>query len=253
MQAKSGQKWRDAELKYFNIRILHQNFKDFFGVAEDQLAEPNVPLALLNTPTAAVAKAVNDLETASFLRVLERANAYPESAVDAFAIAVLRLMGYERPGCSLQINENLAFTMCFEECYALADVCVLDDDHIVLLVQEDKPHLQTIANAQLVAEAIAAFTNNNMRRLGLGKDPLTECTIPGIIMRSTSPLFYIIRVTQNLVDCICEGKRPDIPTDVLTYVPALPDGPDLGMITPRNRRVALQCYQAFRAIVFPPK
>jgi hypothetical protein len=252
MQAKSGNKWRNAELQFFNINIVHQNCTEFFGVAEDQLPEPKVSPGILNTLTAAVARAANDIETLDFLHLLEEAIAYPESAVDAFAVAVLRLMGYERPGYYLRINENLAFTMCFQECFAQTDVCILSGEHILLLVQEDKRDLQTIPNAQLVAEAIAAFTSNNMRRQALGKDPVAESTISGIIMRATSPLFYKIHVTQDLVACISEGKRPDLPTDVLMYVPVLPDGPNLGMIIPRNRRVILQCYEAFRAIVFSP-
>jgi hypothetical protein len=249
---KSGSDWGTNELTFFSINIISQNSADFFGV--DPLPHPNVPTAILETPTATAAAVAHDEVSLIFLSILEMAmTGVEEGDVDDFSQAVLRLMGYERFGCHARINKKLTFTMCGrDDCSAQTNVCLMDRNHILLIVQEDKRDFSTLPEGQLVAEAIAAFTHNNKRRVDLGQQPVAESNIAGIIMRSTFPVFYKIRVTQDLVKCVSLGQHLALPTSIFRHVPQLPDGPDMGMFTLANRRVALQCYEAFRAIVFPP-
>ena len=58
--------------------------------------------------------------------------------------------------------------------WAKPDLCISEDD-IILVVQESKPVTHPgfeSAEAQLVAEAIAAFRHNNNVRVALGMEPL---------------------------------------------------------------------------------
>lgn len=56
--------------------------------------------------------------------------------------------------------------VCGEERHAKTDVCIIDDSEILLLVQEDKRHIDgSDPEPQLIAEAIAAFYNNNVTRV----------------------------------------------------------------------------------------
>ncbi|KAF7783846.1 hypothetical protein Agabi119p4_11 [Agaricus bisporus var. burnettii] len=90
---------------------------------------------------------------------------------------------------------------------------------IILLVQEDKRPEDTEptnARAQLVAEAIAAFTENNDNRDALGLPPLAEKVIPGIAMVGTMPTFFKNPVTQTLETHIAFGTYPPDKT-VVTY------------------------------------
>ncbi|KAH9169956.1 hypothetical protein EDB89DRAFT_1980814 [Lactarius sanguifluus] len=49
--------------------------------------------------------------------------------------------------------------------HAKTDVCIVDQNEILLLVQEDKRHMDSSdPEPQLIAEAIAAFAANNRTR-----------------------------------------------------------------------------------------
>ncbi|KIL58213.1 hypothetical protein M378DRAFT_86805 [Amanita muscaria Koide BX008] len=66
-----------------------------------------------------------------------------------------------------------------ENRHAKTDVCIINhsQNNILLLVQEDKrlEHGEPInAQAQLVAEAVAAFNKNNAQRAMLGLPPIAE-------------------------------------------------------------------------------
>jgi hypothetical protein len=95
--------------------------------------------------------------------------------------------------------------MCGEQVYAKTDVCIMDiDSELLLLVQEDKSHINPAdPEPQLVAEAIAAFQANNFNRVNnLLVEPLPKQVFPKITMVSTFLCFYTIEVTNNLDMCI---------------------------------------------------
>jgi hypothetical protein len=69
-------------------------------------------------------------------------------------------------------------------------------------------------------------------------------------MCGTSPIFYKIPVTQDLIDYVKMGIEPITETKVLKHVPLFPDGFEKGMVPLGNRLLALKCYHAFKAFVF---
>jgi hypothetical protein len=81
-------------------------------------------------------------------------------------------------------------------------VGITDDNHILLLVLEDiylcNP-LNKLPVRPLVAESVAPSQKNNGHREGMGKKLLSDCLMPGMIMRSATAHFYTIKVIQDLV------------------------------------------------------
>jgi hypothetical protein len=77
------------------------------------------------------------------------------------------------------------------------NICLMDSStEMVYIIQENKtmrnPH---DPEQQLIAEAIAAFQNNNNIRQGKGLDPLDKMTLPMVGTRVT---FYLVPVTDEL-------------------------------------------------------
>ena len=102
-----------------------------------------------------------------------------ETAVDDFAVELFRLLGYVRRQRVARTRADLPLFICGEMRYAKTDVCIVDrsQNDILLLVQEDKRLEQSEpvnARAQLVAEAIAAFNENNAQREAAGLPPMAE-------------------------------------------------------------------------------
>ena len=70
--------------------------------------------------------------------------------------------------------------------------------------------------AQLIAEAIAAFDTINQKRLSIGIDPLDEMVcidifieiMPSIVMAGTASTFYKIPVAKDLVQHVAFGTYP---------------------------------------------
>ncbi|KAJ8590252.1 hypothetical protein M405DRAFT_687501, partial [Rhizopogon salebrosus TDB-379] len=86
---------------------------------------------------------------------------------------------------------------------------------LYLLVEENKrPRANQDARPQLVAEAVAAFQENNRMRARHRKPKIQEQIIPGIMMIGTSPTFYKIRVTERLSDAISRGDYPEEKTTI---------------------------------------
>jgi hypothetical protein len=256
---KSGSQWTDVELEAFNIQIENQTSADFFGV--DPLPAANVPDAILNTISTEAAQDVN-METYKFLCLMEDAMLHTASEfdVDNFALRLLFLMGYESiRDCIVKLNVDLTFKMCQSKCQAQMDICVTDRSCVLLVVQQDKnavndPEIE-LPVAQLVAKCIAAFDKNNLRRDDAGKKRLSEYLMPGIVLRGTTPYFYKMKVTQDLVDGVEKGERPKgEPTKIFQHKPRFPSLIERGMVPLGNRRVALECYEAFKVFVFqsPP-
>ncbi|KAF8425080.1 hypothetical protein L210DRAFT_3567605 [Boletus edulis BED1] len=93
------------------------------------------------------------------------------------------------------------------------------------------------AQAQLVAQALAAFSNNNEQRVEAGRIPLDTQIILGIMIVGTTPIFYRIPVTRDLIEHIAQG----------TYPPPMP--PIEGMKPLDSRYQILSCYEASKPII----
>lgn len=76
--------------------------------------------------------------------------------------------------------------------------------------------------------------------------------IYGILMVGTVPTFYRIPVTATLVRAVRCGWSPGQWTRVQRCVPSVPNQdayPKEGLVPLINRRIVMQCYEAFKALV----
>ena len=177
-----------------------------------------------------------------------------ESSVDDFAAHLLTLLGYVPPPKMARTRVDIPLTICGEKCHAKTDVCIVDENNILLLIQEDKRHRQPQgAEPQLIAEAIATFQTNNYRRTHvLDQDPIVHKVIPGITLVGTSPIFYKIPVTSELAENVASGKFPAERTIVHAHLPELARPTHRmseGMRPLDNRASILACYEAFKVFV----
>lgn len=170
--AKSGSDWTQAELDAYNITIVSEDAATFFGLPV--LPQPHVDQELLDTQEAANMAADKNAELINLLD-LAMVSSSEDSAVDDFAVELFKVLGYVRRHRVARTRKDIPLLICGEWRHAIADVCIVDrkQNEIVLLVQEDKRFggSETIlsdAQAQLIAEAIAAFSHNNLLRAEAG-------------------------------------------------------------------------------------
>jgi hypothetical protein len=102
-----------------------------------------------------------------------------ETAVDDFVVVLFRVLSYVRRERVARTRVDLPLFICGEIRDAKTDGCILDrsQNDILLLVQEYKRlELRDPVNAraQLVAEAVAAFNENNVNREAVGLPPMAE-------------------------------------------------------------------------------
>jgi hypothetical protein len=87
------------------------------------------------------------------------------SAVNDFAMQLLRTIGYRSGGRFLRSRKDIPLFICGVWTHAKTDVFVMDQDDVLLLVQEDKRHLEVgDPRPQLIAAVIAAVQMNNITR-----------------------------------------------------------------------------------------
>ncbi|TFY61093.1 hypothetical protein EVJ58_g4715, partial [Rhodofomes roseus] len=170
----------------------------------------------------------------TLLRTMELAmtpHCNEESAVVDFVVALFRLLGFvgRAAGRTTRTRKALPFWICGHKRHATADVCIVDDANIIrFLVQEDKRHADhPDSEPQLIAAAVATFSNNNHARIRcLGASAFASEVICGIIMKGTMPTFYRIPITLDL----CRGR--------LRYIE--------GMTPLDNRAVVLACFEEIK-------
>ncbi|KAF9440731.1 hypothetical protein P691DRAFT_780015 [Macrolepiota fuliginosa MF-IS2] len=251
---KLGSDWTFNELASYHINLQQQEALQFLGV--QALPQPVVDPEILNNLDAAAMQQDNHAELVNLLD-LAMIPSKGETAVDDFVVELFKYLGYVRRNRVARTRVDIPLNICGEVRHAKTDVCLIDrmQNDIILLVQEDK-RLEdtepTNARAQLVAEAVTAFTENNINRDALGLPPLAEKVIPGIVMVGTMPTFFKIPVTQTLATHIAFGTYPPAETIVNYCYPPVPRPArrrSEGMKPLDNRREVLKCYEAFKAIV----
>jgi hypothetical protein len=249
---KSGSDWTKNELRAYNITVAPQDVATFFG--SPNLPEPSVHQVILDNEEYP-ANGIDDKNDRNFFYYLEDAIAIPpgeESAVDDFAAHLLALLGYDVANRFIRQRKDIPLFMCGGQTHAKTDVCVVDRDLgiLLLLIQEDKRHLEEVdPEPQLIAELIAAFQHNNTRLQRIGLQPIQAKTIPGITMVGSAPTFYKITVTQDLVDAVETAQYPANQTTVYKLVPPVEDLARLrqnGMKPLSNRVIILRCFEAFK-------
>lgn len=109
--------------------------------------------------------------------------------------------------------------------------------------------------SQLVTEAIAAFHHNNGNRRLTDLPKLTRKLMTGIVMINSTAFFYLIPVTETLVDEISTGSYPADETVVFQFLPPIPDNVHYadhgkGMRPLENRRIILEAFKKFVTVSF---
>ena len=182
---KSGDEWTDNDLEAYNISIAFQDAQTFFGkipslptpVHRDYHKPPSIYEDILTALTADEAYHQTTYRLLSQLDIAMTPSESGELAICDFAVALFQFLGYlDRPRaiCS---RKELPFLICGVSKSAKPDICIIDRNanDVILLVREDKRFGGGInLHGQLVAEAIAAFQNNNARRRSVGLDPITS-------------------------------------------------------------------------------
>ena len=246
--AKPGSDWTANELDAYHITVVSQTKQQFFGVPS--LPAPARP-SLVGFMTTEDRQLAVDSETRKMLHYLDLAldpKAGQEAAVFNFTSKLLEKLGYDDGDRIIFVRHALPLVICGVSSSAQTDICVMDDNEILLLVQEDKRLLSLKdPEPQVIAEAIAAFAvNNKVQVESQHLLPLATATFPAIIMVGTYPIFYKIIVTAELSTAVLQGMYPANETRVFKYNPVLPRRQSLGMRPLENRVEILACLEAFK-------
>ncbi|KAJ6534526.1 hypothetical protein DFH09DRAFT_1180679 [Mycena vulgaris] len=222
----------------------------FFGVA--QLPAPIIDNEILTMEYADNTGSDANFDLLSLLDLAMDASNPQESAVHDFTVSLFYALGYIRPRVA-RTRQELRFLICGESKCAKPDVSIIDRnlDDIRLLLHEDKRFGGAAdAYAQLIADAIAAYQVNQSTRTASGLPRSQSLVVPGILLVGTSPTFYKVPLTEEFVRCVECGEYPDTPTIVAVHLPDLPRPQRRwveGMKPLDNRRIILECYEAFKA------
>ncbi|KAJ6534456.1 hypothetical protein DFH09DRAFT_1043492 [Mycena vulgaris] len=251
--AKSGSDWTHNETDAYNIHLSFEDATTFFGVA--QLPAPIIDNEILTVEYADNTVSDANFDLLSLLDLAMDASNPQESAVHDFTVSLFYALGYIRRPRVARTRQELRFLICGESKCAKPDVSIIDRNlvDIILLVQEDKYFGGAAdAYAQLIAGAIAAYQANQSTRTASGLPRLQSLVVPGILLVGTSPTFYKVPLTEEFVRCVERGEYPDIPTIVAVHLPDLPRPQRRwveGMKPLDNRRIILECYEAFKAFL----
>jgi hypothetical protein len=180
--AKPGSNWTLNDLDSYNIHLERQEAPKFFGVP--LLPDPAVDLELLQHLEADNMHRDRNAELINLLDLAMLPTGSGETAVVDFAVELLKHTGYVRRNRVARTRRDLPLLICGKRENAKADVCIVDrqQNDIILLVQEGKriEDVEPIdARAQLVANALAAFPQNNASRENCSFSPLeSKVSIP---------------------------------------------------------------------------
>ncbi|KAF8489173.1 hypothetical protein F5888DRAFT_1206083 [Russula emetica] len=239
--AKSGNDWTENDLRAYNIQIQCEDVATFFG--DSNLPLPEVDEEILTTLEA---KDMSSTPNAKFIRLLDRAMIPApdgeESAIRDFASQLFDILGYMGGNIITRTRKSIPYLICGEWRVTMTD--------------EDKrySHSEDLPDPrpQLIGEAIAAFHYDNNRRLGAGEPAVDSKVMLGIVLVGTTPTFYKIPITSNLVRHVRHGIYPSEPTVVSVLVPDLPrpcPRHNEGMKPLDNRQTVFRYYEAFKRIV----
>ena len=159
---KSGSDWTVNDLTVYNITIVWQDAAMFFSQAD--LPElPHHP-DLLNRLTADEMADDKSYQVVQYMYFTMDPVPGEKSAVDDFTMQLLHMTGYVGRvlGRDLHGCKDIPLFICREWRHAKTDVCVMDRNGYLLLIQEGKQHLEVMdPEPQLIAEAIATVQSNN--------------------------------------------------------------------------------------------
>ena len=271
IRCKSGSEWDSHDLDFFRVRTTYvRDFEDFFGESIDipitnsdvreflsyNISQVNFQQHIEwdKIGSKIVKRVIKDLVSVT------KTHRSEESAVDDLAKSILQMFDYDYGDRTIRTRETIDLDMANGKTQANPDICVEDTKlSIKLLVQEDKSYnvgndkrvLGHSPEAQLVAEAIAAFQDNVRVCDRLGITELSNNkVIPGIVLLGTCPTFYLIPVNTELSDNVKQGTEPSKDTVVKKYIiPNLPVNMSDAMLSSDNALHIAKCFECFRNYV----
>ncbi|CAO3686677.1 unnamed protein product [Umbelopsis ramanniana] len=90
--------------------------------------------------------------------------AHQKTAVDNFVLELLRIMKFTSSRRNAMVNNRLSLNMCHATTIAAIHVCILNDEDVLLLVEENKAYRSALnPDPKLIAEAIAEFQSYSQK------------------------------------------------------------------------------------------
>ena len=250
--SRSGREWTEAQLTDYNIEITNVDANTFFAQPIENVMLDEVPESIL---TCLTSNDITDDDDAGYdlLRFHDIVmSGGLENTVNNLVEELLRILKFRGSRRIILTCQRLPLMMCGTNTTAETDVCVQNDENILLLVQEDKAYRNSDdLEPQLVAEAIAAFQyNNRIRRRHLRKEPLSTYTFPCVTMVGSHARFYKIPVSHELNEGVINGYKPLVKTDIQCFDP-LENNPmsALGMAQLDSRKKILQSFKLMRGMM----
>ncbi|KAF8901899.1 hypothetical protein CPB84DRAFT_1776969 [Gymnopilus junonius] len=214
---------------------------DFFQLGADPSLDHLDPSILTSPVTDAEDPNLSEA-TKEYLGYLDLATrAHQKSAIDDFAAATLRLLGFRAPNTTVATRYAIPLVICGEKRAAQTDVCIIHHPTttILLVLVADKTIFNNAAAVDVEVEAQHAET---------GRPTLEAMTVPCITMSGTTPTFYLIPVSKELSDAVITGQYPTSQTQVLKCITTVTHQRRVrdGMADPEFRKIALKRFLAFK-------
>ncbi|KAN0134392.1 hypothetical protein V8E53_007890 [Lactarius tabidus] len=158
------------ELAAYNIQIQHEDAATFFRVIDEHPDTPWIHPELWETLQATDMWSIGNSQIVQLINLAmdpdNPAHTPPqESTVDDLGMILLRELNLLTTTLVTCSRQDVPLIICGESRHAKSKVCLQDHSHndTIHLVQENKQFQPTDeAQAQLMAEAIAAFQYNNL-------------------------------------------------------------------------------------------
>ena len=207
-----GRKWTQDDVLAYKIKVIYQDLTTFFGMTD--LPPPDVASAR-DALTAQDVATTNDSRTCAMLSHMKRVKDPDnrEPATIDFVRELFTLLRYPHVSrkSSMAMRPKLTY-MASQGSPPEVDICIMDGSKaIILVVKVDRHSPGFDPEPRLISDAIAAFHNDNIRRVKhLGTNPLISKVMPGIVMDGTMPTFYKIPVTAELVRAVDTQNQRDM-------------------------------------------
>jgi len=201
-RAKHGGDWTYGDLNFYRVFINYCTPDSFFvNPHQGTLSQAPLPLTFdtdfltaLNPEDAKVCGG----EAYRLIQYLDEAmmgSPGDDSATSDFVVALLRALDFAPKGSMIRTSKNFPFRVGGEKRYAKADVCIIEGTDPLLIVQQDKSHVDPLggdADARLVAAAIAAYDRDSLYRAEYGFPRRFSAQVVGIVMNGSWPTFFRI-------------------------------------------------------------
>jgi hypothetical protein len=245
---KDGNNWTDNELLAYRIDVTMKKEEEFF-CSHDLTLPTSLSENFLTYEFKAGEYVPEDSD--ELLGYLDMASRGREPMVNDFIRELLRAMNFQKKGRLIRTRFFIPLVVCGESRTAQTDVAITRrDKELLLLVQEDKRLISAKDPLpQLIAEAIAAFQENNRIRKERGLQEIPRMIFPCIIMTGTFPRFYLIPVTKELSNCVITAQCPSLLTLIFAFIPKTSRGSSESMKPVEDRKRILMYYEGFKKFV----